>query len=223
MRSCRCPLRNAIQGLQERRRCAQGVRYQLRNPGSGEAPACYGSARAAGRPAQLLTCSHCSRGQGQEAGEPEDAADARAEGRGHGGFGSSNSRSGRAGRYSGCEARAVRGDADTALALPRFGTLCCCAPPPPTASRTDPSPRQLLSPPPRTLLFPTTFPSAPRTVLHQSAPSPAPLSSPHFSSLRFLPTASDSAPQRRRQHCKATSRPLWVLLQVPSPPLTLTA
>lgn len=40
------------------------------------------------RPAQRLTCGHPSRGQGQEAGQPEDAVEPRPEGRSHGSAGS---------------------------------------------------------------------------------------------------------------------------------------
>lgn len=116
-------LRSAARGLRGGGRCAQGARRHLRSPGSrrgrppGTAPrprARCGSGRASGRLAQRLTCSHPSRGQGQEAGQPEDAAEARPEGRGHGGAGSCWSVEGT--RLDSAAAAAARGSHGTGCA-----------------------------------------------------------------------------------------------------------
>lgn len=172
-----------------------GASSAAQAPGRPRCATRYGSGRAAGWPGQLLTCSHYGRGQGQEAGEPEDAADARAGGQGHGGSRSSSSRRAHAGRYSAREVRAVRGGEDSALALPRFGTLCCCAQPAaPTLAHVSCS-----APPPRTpsRALPLPIPSSssqssplrPQSYSSNLPPCCAPLSL-YFSSLRFLPPSS---------------------------------
>lgn len=117
-------------GARERRELRAGRTGPAPEPGLAARPrARHGWGRTGGRPARRLTCCHRSRGPGQEAGEPEDAADARPEGRGHGG-----SASGRSPR--GCGSSRLR-------RRPVLARGRCAA-----ASGADPGPRQPLAPPP---------------------------------------------------------------------------
>lgn len=190
-----CSPRSVLQRPRRRRECAQGAGRTAppRQPGLrlGRPPAtALGPAARCGwrggQPAQRLTCGYPSRGQRQEAGEPEDVAEAWPESRGHGGTRSGRSAERTQLNSAHAAARAVPGGADAAPARPRLGTLCRCASPLPTARRADPGPRQ-----PRRVLPAGPLPAS----LLESAPPP--LSSPHCSPplSAILPSLPSPAPR----------------------------
>lgn len=164
---------------------------------------------AGGRPARRLTCGHPSRGQGQEAGEAEDAAEARPEGRGHGCARSDRSAEGtrltrrlrpllgaRGAGYAGrCGSGARSSSPRDAVSLRAAAAHSLPRRPRPTsaAPRRAPSPRPSLpSPHPS---FPHEPPPpgvrAPAVCAASRAPSP-PLFSPPFTPL--LPVILPSRP-----------------------------
>lgn len=104
------------------------------------------------------------------------------------------------GLSTGRKARAVRGGAGAALARPRWGQ-CRCAPPPPTASRTDPSPRQLLRAPS----------CIPPPLVALSSPHDPPLRSP----VRAPPVCAPSPPGSARARSDSASPGTHAPLQSP--------
>lgn len=171
---------------------------------------------AASRPAQRLTCGHPSRGQGQEAGEPKDAAEDRPEGRGHGCAGSGRSAEGTrltrrlrpllGARGAGYAGRCGSGARSSSPRDAESLRAAAAHSPPRRPRPASAAPRRAPSPRPS---LPSPYPSFPhepppsRVRAASRAPSP-PLFSPPFAPL--LPTILPS-PVCAPPVCAASPRP----------------